>query len=215
MDAPNSRIGGFSPSREEFCQFCHILYERHLAAGAGGNVAARCGKGIWLTPTGCSLRDVKPEKIAVVDAHGVLVQGETPTKEGTLHLSVLEERPDMNVVLHVHGAHIIAASTLLDPGPSSLPALTPGFVYHAFPLPMIPFMVPGSPELAADVTKALSATGACAVLMQNHGLVTIGTDFQKALNVAEEIDEAARVYVLTNGKAPSISREDIQRIQSL
>jgi ribulose-5-phosphate 4-epimerase/fuculose-1-phosphate aldolase len=205
----------FSPSREDFCGCCRLLYERHLATGVGGNVAARSGSRIWLTPTGCSLRDVQPEQIAVVDAHGVLHQGDTPTKEAGMHLGVLRERADINVVLHVHGACLIAASTLLHPGASSLPALTPGFVYYAFPLPMLPFMVPGSPELASRVTEALSGQGDCAVLLQNHGLVTAGKSFREALNIAEEIDEAARIYVLTGGKAPSISEKHITAIKSI
>ena len=212
MDAPNFQTGDFCPSREDFCRFCHLLYERHLVAGVGGNVAVRCGNRIWLTPAGFSLRDVETENIAVVDAHGVLIQGERPTKEAGIHLGVLKKRPDVNIVLHVHGAYIIAASTLLDPGPCSLPALTPGFVYYAFPLPMLPFMAPGSSDLATGVTEALSVQSACAVLMQNHGLVTAGKDFREALNIAEEIDEAARVFVLTGGKASSISREHINTI---
>jgi ribulose-5-phosphate 4-epimerase/fuculose-1-phosphate aldolase len=206
---------GFSASREEFCQVCHLLYERHLATGVGGNVAARSGNRIWLTPSGCSLRDVQPKDIAVVDAHGVLIQGPIPTKEAALHLGVLGVRPDVNVVFHLHGPYIIAASTMVDPGPTSLPAVTPGFIYYAYPLKMLPFAVPGSADLAKSVTEALSEKGSCAVLLKNHGLVTAGKDLREALNIAEEIDEAARVYVLTGGKTHPIAREDIDSIKSI
>lgn len=214
MGASNIQKDVFYPSREDFCGFCRLLYERHFATGVGGNAAARCGNRIWLTPTGCSLRDVQPDDISVVDAHGALIQGGMPTKEAGMHLGILRSRPEINVVFHLHGPYIIAASTLFDPGLSTLPALTPGFVYYAFPLPMLPFMVPGSPDLAKSVTEALSGEGACAVLLQNHGLVTVGKDFQEALNIAEEIDEAARVHVLTGGKTPSISGKHIEEIKS-
>ncbi|MBW1781389.1 MAG: class II aldolase/adducin family protein [Deltaproteobacteria bacterium] len=205
----------FSASKEDFCRFCHLLYERHLATGVGGNVAARFGNRIWFTPSGCSLRDVLPKRIAVVDSKGRLIEGDMPTKEADMHLGVLRSRPEINVVFHLHGPYIIAASTMLDPGPSSLPPLTPGFVYHAFPLPMIPFRVPGSPDLSKSVTDILSGKGVNAVLLQNHGLVTTGKDFEEAMNIAEEIDEAARIYVLTAGKAPPIASENIERIKSL
>jgi len=214
MDEPRMETRKIYPSKREFCQFCRLLYERRLAVGTGGNVAARSGHRIWLTPTGISLRDIQPADIAVVDANGILLDGRPSTKEAGLHLGVLRTRPDIHVVLHVHGDYIIAASLLLKPGPCALPALTPGFVYHAYPLAMLPFMAPGSPDLAAGVAQALSEPGARAVLLQNHGLVTVGKDFHDALNVAEEIDEAARVHVLVGGKGPAISDRHIAWIQS-
>lgn len=204
----------FTPTPEAFSHYCRLIYDRHLAAGTGGNVAARCGPLIWLTPGGCSLRDIQPDRIAVLDEVGSHLQGARPTKEAGMHLRVLGTRPDIHVVLHVHGAPIIAASLLLEPGPSSLPALTPGFVFHAFPLPMLPFMVPGSPELASGVDKALSGPGSRAVMLQNHGLVTVGRDFDEALDIAEEIDEAARVFLLSQGRGPLICEGHILRIQS-
>jgi len=214
MDELHFHGGMGSLSRKGFCRFCRLLYERHLAVGTGGNVAVRSESRVWMTPTGCSLRTVHPEDIAVVELNGIRFQGKPPTKEAGLHLGVLSSRPDVDVVLHVHGAYLIAASVLLKPGPCTLPALTPGFVYHAYPLPMLPFMVPGSPDLAEGVTQALSKAGTRAVLLQNHGLVTIGKDFNEALAVAEEIDEAARVHVLSGGRGSSLSDSDIEKIQA-
>ena len=215
MDPAHIQKGDVSPSREDFCRFCHILYERHLATGVGGNVAARSGKRIFLTPSGYSLRDVQPHRVSVLDSKGVLIEGEMPTKEANMHLGVLRARSDVTVVFHLHGPYIIAASTLFDPGSSTLPALTPGFVYYAYPLKMLPFFVPGSDDLAKGVTDVLSDKGTCAVLLKNHGLVTIGKDFREALNIAEEIEEAARVYVLTAGKASVIPLKDVEMIQAL
>ena len=215
MTSKDDQRDDFSALKEEFCRFCHLLYERHLATGVGGNIAARSGTRILLTPTDYSLRDLHPDIVSVISEKGLLVEGEKPTKEANMHLRVLHQRPDINVVFHLHGPYIIAASTLLDPGPTSLPALTPGFVYYAYPLPMIPFMVPGSSDLAKSVSEALSDKGACAVLLKNHGLVTVGKSFEEALNIAEEIDEAARIYVLTGGKASSIPSENIDTIKFL
>ena len=205
----------FSASKDDFCRFCNLLYQRHLAAGIGGNISARSGNRIFLTPSDYSLRDVKPDIVAVVNEEGDLIDGGRPTKEADMHLRILRRRPDINVVFHLHGPYIIAASTIFDPGPSTLPALTPGFVYYAYPLPMIPFMVPGSQELAETITRGLSGRTSYATLLKNHGLITVGKDFREALNIAEEIDEAARVYLLTDGKASSIPLEDIEKIKSL
>lgn len=205
----------FTASRKDFCEFCRLLYDRHLVTGVGGNVAARSGNRIFLTPTGCSLRALKPERIAVVNGEGRLLEGDPPTTESHIHMETLRARPDINVVIHLHGAYLIAVSTLLNPGPNALPPLTPGFVYYAYPLPMIPFMVPGTKKLSSSVSTELTIKKGCTVLLQNHGLITAGKDFSEALNIAEEIDEAARVYILTRGRATRISDKDIVKIKAL
>ena len=174
-------------------------------------MAARLAEEVFLTPSGYSLRDVQPHMVAVLSNKGDVLEGMPPTKDADMHLNVLHTRADVNVVCHVHGAFIIAASALMKPGSNSLPPLTPGFVHFAYPLPMIPFMVPGSDELAHTVAKALSFKERRAVLLQNHGLVTLGKDFEEALNIAEEIDEAARIMVLTAGKASTIPLENLHQ----
>jgi len=208
--------GGRQPiSKEGFCRSCRLLYNAELVRGVGGNISERVGDEVYVTPSGYSLRDITPDDVVTVDMEGSVLNEGTPTKDIDMHLGILRARPDINVVCHVHGAFIIAASTLLDPGQDALPPLTPGFVYFAHPLNMIPFMVPGSTELAGTVTGHFSEPARRALLLQNHGLVTVGESFQEALNIAEEIDEAVRIYLLTNGRAKSIPPDDIKKIKDL
>ena len=215
MVSKDNQRDNLSDAKEEFCRFCHLLYERHLTAGFGGNIAARYGERVLLTPTEYSLRDLHPDTVSVVNKRGILMEGDKPTKEADIHLGILRERSEINVVFHLHGPHIIAASTMFEPGPSTLPAITPGFACYAYPLPMIPFMVPGSPDLAKSVSETLSCKGSYAMLLLNHGLITVGKDFNEALNIAEEVDEAAQVYILTRGKARPISSQDIDHLKAL
>ena len=209
--------GGQNPpvSKEDFSLFCRLLYERHLVTGFGGNASVRVGDKILITPSGCSLRDMNPEMVVTVNKEGRVLKGGTPTKDVEVHLGILHARPDINVVCHVHGAFIIATSTLIEPGPDVLPALTPGFVFFARPLTMIPFMAPGTKELARAVTEQFSNASCRALLLQNHGLVTVGENFEEAVNVAEEVDEAARIYILTNGKGEDISEDNVRKIKGL
>ena len=198
-----------SSSREDFCRCCHLLYERRLVCGVGGNISARTGDNVFITPSGYSLRDIKPDMVTKLSKDGTILEGGTPTKDNEMHLGILRALPEINVVLHTHGSYITAATGLLKPGSDTLPPLTPGFVYYAHPLPMLPFFVPGTVVLANSVIKELSTNGRRAVLLQNHGLVSIGRDFQEATNIAEEIDEAARIFILTGGKASAIPPEDV------
>lgn len=190
--------------KKEFCSWCHLVYARRLVSGAGGNLSARMGDIVLVTPTGRSLRDMTPALVVEMDLDGVIKRGGRPTREALMHLEILRRRPDINVVCHVHGDYIIAAGIMLNPGAASIPPITPGFAYAAYPLPLLPFLVPGSEELSMAVAEAVSSSGKSAVLLQSHGLVTAGSDYGEAVNIAEEIDEAARIYVLSRGKAPSL-----------
>jgi ribulose-5-phosphate 4-epimerase/fuculose-1-phosphate aldolase len=202
-------------SRESFASFCRTLYDRHLATGIGGNVSARRGRRYWITPSGISMRDMTPERIVIVDSDGRVQKKAVPSSEFPMHRLIYEKRSDVNIICHVHGGYIIAASNLLDPGPDSLPPLTPGFVYFAYPLPLLPFYVPGSDTFARAVGDPFSNPALRALLLKNHGLITVGADMAEALNIAEEIHEAAEVFILTAGKGTRIDNELIPRISSI
>jgi len=202
-------------SKADFCRFCRTLYERHLVSGSGGNLSVRVGEKIFVTPSGCSLRDLEPERVVTVNPRGDVLDGAEPTKDVAMHLGIMGKRSDIRVVCHVHGASIIAASTLLIPGQDVLPPLTPGFVYFVHPLAMLPFLVPGSEALARATTERFRNPECSALLLQNHGLVTVGRDFDGAFNLAEEVEEATRIYVLTNGKAGEIPEEGVKEIKSM
>jgi ribulose-5-phosphate 4-epimerase/fuculose-1-phosphate aldolase len=206
-------MGKYQISKEEFCLFCRLLYDRHLVTGVGGNVSARIGNRFFVTPSGYSLRALSPDMVVTLDQKGRVLEGGVPTKDVGMHMGVLGIRPHINVVCHVHGAFIIAASALMDPGPDTLPPITPGFAYFAHPLRMVPFKVPGTKEFASATTEQFSHPACRALLLQNHGLVTTGENLEEAVNIAEEIDEAARIYLMTNGKAKAISVEDVRKIK--
>jgi len=175
-------------------------------------VAARAGNETFLTPSGYSLRDMKTDLVVTINETGEILGPASPTKDVNMHLRILRARAEVNIVCHIHGAYIIAASAMLDPGPDAFPSLTPGFVCFAHPLPMIPFMVPGTETLAKTVATQLAKNNSRAVLLQNHGLVALGKDFSEALNIAEEVDEAARIFVLTAGRARVIPADDLDKI---
>ncbi len=162
------------PSKESLAAFCKILYERHLVTGVGGNVSVKIGNRFLVTPSGISLRDITAESIVTVGSDGSISHGGNPSKDFTMHRHIFKERDDIKAVCHVHGGHIIAASTILETGPNSLPPLTPGFTCLAYPLPMLPFLLPGSSELSEAVGQYFANRKLRALLLRNHGLITVG-----------------------------------------
>jgi ribulose-5-phosphate 4-epimerase/fuculose-1-phosphate aldolase len=139
--------------------------------------------------------------VLFIDAEGRVAGDGRPSKELAMHRGVLAARPDVNVVCHVHGSFITAVTTLYDAGDDTLPPLCPGHVYYAWPLPMLPYHIPGAATLAEAVAKAYEDTNLLALLLKNHGLITVGTTLADAVNVAEEVDEAAMIWIHTQGRA--------------
>jgi len=197
--------------RSELERLCTRLYDRRLVSGCGGNVAGRLGRGMIVTPSGGSLGDVTAEDLVVVDADGNFPEGCVPTKEAGLHRAILDARSDALIVIHTHNPAATAVSTLVEPTPDVLPPLTPGFAAFGWPLPLIAFHVPGTQELVDAVVANLPEKNA--ILLQNHGLVVWGSSPSQALIIAEEIEEAAHVYLVTGGKARPIAPETARRIR--
>ena len=203
--------------KKEFSDFCNSLYNRNLVCGVGGNVSVRLNDKVFVTPSGYSLGEITPDAVVSVNMDCKVLNGDTPSKEIGMHLRIYKVRSDVNTVCHVHGASLIAFSTLITPGKDVLPPITPGFVYLAHPLAMLPFIMPGSEKLSEAVKEIFSSSNCGALLLQNHGLVTTGKSFQEAINIAEEIDEAVNIWLLTKGKGEVIPDDgvtDIKRLKS-
>ena len=190
--------------RDNLAALCNLLYDRHLVVGAGGNVSARHGDGFLTTPTGVSLRDMTPDRIITLDTDGQPTGPVRPSKELAMHLGIFRARPDVQVVCHVHGSYITALTALFEPGADTLPCLCPGHTYYAHPLPMLPCFVPGTTDLAEATAAAFADEERLAVLLANHGLITVGTTPADVVNITEEVDEAAMIWFHTGGRARTL-----------
>lgn len=217
------------PAREAVVAACRHLAARGLSPGGSGNVSVRVGDDLLVTPTGSSLSRVRPEDLALVPVADVPrdeapagatpgsaastgtarvagsadVGGPRPSKELPLHRAVYAARPDARAVVHLHSPAAVAASCLdpaalpADAATGPLPATTPYQVMRLGDLPVAPFALPGSAELAAGV--AALAGGAPVLLLANHGSVVAGTHLDAAVDLAEELEAAARVVLLLHG----------------
>jgi ribulose-5-phosphate 4-epimerase/fuculose-1-phosphate aldolase len=188
-----------SELRERLVVHGRSLYGRGYAAGSAGNISVRVDDGILVTPTGSCLGHLEPGRISKVSMDGVLVSGDKPTKEVYLHLAVYEERPDAAAVVHLHSAHAVAVSCLTDVDPEDvLPPLTPYYVMRVGTLPLVRYHRPGSDGLAVDVRAR--AKGHSAVLLAHHGPAVWNRSLDAAVYAAEELEEAAKVYLLVRNR---------------
>lgn len=175
------------------CEAARALVARGLVLGRGGNVSLREKGVVHISPRGAALDHLTPDAFVAVDLASGRVRGEgRPSSELPMHLACYRARADARVVIHCHPAHVIALASL----GWGLPAMTPDFLVYmaATELPTVPYMTPGSEELAAAVADALAR--APAVLLGNHGLVAVGEDVERALTRVLLAEETARIYLM-------------------
>ena len=185
-------------TRDLIVQMAKSLFDRGLTFGSSGNISVRMEDGWLMTPTGCSMGNIEPEKISKLDINGNLISGDPPTKESFLHLAMYEKRPQDSAVVHLHSTHSVAVSCLDDINPKNvLPPITAYYVMRIGTLPLIPYFPPGDIKLAKVVREMASEHHA--VLLANHGPVVSGKSLQDAVYATEELEETAKLFLLLHG----------------
>ncbi|MBZ9988871.1 aldolase [Mesorhizobium sp. BH1-1-5] len=182
--------------RDEICRWGDSMFKRGYTAGSSGNLSARLPDGFLVTPTNSCLGYLEPARLSKLDPAGVAVSGDAPTKEIPLHLAFYEARPQAGGVVHLHSTYATALSCLEDTDPEdTIPSITPYVVMRVGRVPLIPYTHPGSTDTGILV-KTLAPDHA-AVLLANHGPVVSGRSFRDAVFAAEELEETAKLVLLT------------------
>ena len=174
--------------REAIAAVSRSLAADGLVLGTSGNVSARAGDHVAITPTGAVLAELEPDQVTIVDLAGDVVDGRlAPTSELDLHLGVYE-RYGAGAVVHTHAPVATALSCVLD----EVPCVHYEMLQLGGPVPVARYETFGTPELAATVLDALE--GKAAVLMANHGALTTGADPQAAADLTRLLEWACSVY---------------------
>ncbi|MCR8726066.1 3-oxo-tetronate 4-phosphate decarboxylase [Frigidibacter sp. ROC022] len=185
--------------RDEIARFARSLFERGLTPGSSGNISARLSDGsVLVTPTGSSMGFLDPAEISHLAADMTHLSGARPTKEVPLHSAFYDTRRTTGAVVHLHSTHAVALSMLPDTDPENvLPALTPYAIMRLGKVQLLPFFLPGDPAMGAAVRGLAGRRSA--VLLANHGPVVAGRDLASAVFAMEELEETAKLALLTRG----------------
>jgi len=170
---------------------CRQLAAQGLIAGRDGNLSVRLSAGrVLATPSGFIKSLVTPADMVEVDLDGNPVRrtSRKPTSELELHLRILRHRPDVNAVVH---AHPPAATGFAVAGQTIPGNLLPELIFVVGPVPLVPFGMPGTPELGDRVVPYLK--GHDALLLASHGAVTLGATLDEAWIRMESLEHAARI----------------------
>jgi L-fuculose-phosphate aldolase len=182
--------------KRELVKVSRRCYERNLICATGGNVSCRVpGKDAMLIKSsGSAFSDMTELDVVMVDFDGNLLEGNKQlSKEWRFHAGILKARPDVNVVIHVHPPYATAIAAKHD----ELPLVTnhaKGYLKH---VPTIGAAGSGSELLADYVIEQYNDPERVAILMKEHGIITVGDSFNKAFYLAEMLEDTAKIALFS------------------
>lgn len=202
--------------REEICEICHRMWQLGWVAANDGNVSAKLEDGTFLaTPTGISKSFITPEKLVHIDREGRILEGlegYRPSSEIKMHLRCYEEREDVRGVLHAHppvATGFAVANKSLDDYSMIETVIALGSI------PLTPYGTPSTYEVPDAIAPYLKEHDA--MLLANHGALTVGADVWTAYYRMETLELFAKITLNATllGGAKEISRENIDRLISM
>lgn len=183
--------------RETLCQVCRRLVKTGLVVGSSGNVSMRLKTNdddlVLITPMGLALEGLNPHELAVIDLEGEPVEEDLPpSSESALHLMVYRRRPDVGSVVH---AHPVFSSVAAVSGREIPPIVDEVVIKIGGSVQVAEYAFPGTEELAEKAVDALGDR--MAVLLRNHGLITVGKSAEEALDNSLLVERLAQIFLYT------------------
>lgn len=180
--------------RREIIDRCREMNEKGINQGTSGNISARFGDRMLISPSAISYDELEPEMIASLplDGDGEWEGPKKPSSEWRFHFALLRERADANAVLHAHPTYC----TTLAMARKEIPACH--YMIAAFGgnnVRCAGYATFGTESLSKLAVQAMEERTAC--LLANHGMIVIGDTLGKAMWRAVELETIARQYYLS------------------
>ena len=190
------------------------LRRNGLVAWTAGNVSARVPGAdlLVIKPSGVDYDDLTPASMVVCDFDGTVVEGDHAASSDTAaHAYVYAHRPDVGGVVHTHSPYATAWAARGEEIPCVLTAMADEF---GGPIPVGPFALIGGTAIGEGIVSTLEGHRSPAVLMQNHGVFTIGKDARAAVKAAVMCEDVARTIHLARalGEPLPMQQSDIDSL---
>ncbi|WP_030231168.1 L-ribulose-5-phosphate 4-epimerase [Streptomyces sp. NRRL S-350] len=190
------------------------LVRYNLVVWTAGNVSARVpGEDLLvIKPSGVSYDELTPHNMIVCDLDGNVVEGDhSPSSDTAAHAYVYRHMPEVGGVVHTHSTFACAWAARGEAVPCVLTAMADEFGAE---IPIGPFALIGDDSIGRGIVDTLKGHRSPAVLMQNHGVFTIGKDAKAAVKAAVMCEDVARTVHLSRqlGEPLPIAQADIDSL---
>jgi L-ribulose-5-phosphate 4-epimerase len=183
-------------TREALVGLHQELVTNELVVWTGGNVSQRMKFDdgspdlFAIKPSGVRYDQLDADSMVVCDLDGNLVMGTlSPSSDTAAHAYVYRNMPEVNGVVHTHSNYACAWAAVGKEIPCILTAIADEF---GGPIPVGPFAIIGDDSIGRGIVQTLSGHRSPAVLMQNHGVFTIGPDARSAVKAAVMCEDNAK-----------------------
>jgi ribulose-5-phosphate 4-epimerase/fuculose-1-phosphate aldolase len=207
-------------SREEICRIGASLYARGYVHASAGNISVKLDDGSFLiTPTDACLGHLVPNELAHVSAEGVQLSGALASKTLTLHRSIYAASPHARCVIHTHATHLVSLTLQgVWRDTDIVPPITPYYVMKVGHVPLIDYQRPGAPSVATEVSRVIQDSTAQAktirgVMLDRLGPVVWHQSLAEASAVLEELEETAKLWLMSDRQATALSDSQIQELR--
>jgi len=194
---------------------CNLeLPKNDLVKMTSGNVSGRDAETnlVVIKPSGVSFEDLTPAHMVVVDMDGNVVEGDLkPSTDTDTHLFVYNHRPDVFGMVHTHSVYASTFAVLGQPIPACLTACA----MLGGEVPLGGYAPIGGEEIGQEIIDKIGR--ALAIIMQNHGVFTIGSSPQEATKIAVEVEEVAKIthLAMTRGEPIQLSEDQVDYMVDL
>ncbi|MFI0939673.1 L-ribulose-5-phosphate 4-epimerase [Streptomyces sp. NPDC021020] len=200
--------------RRQVSELHQELVRYQLVVWTAGNVSARVpgSDHFVIKPSGVGYDALTEHDMVVCDLQGRVVEGElAPSSDTAAHAYVYRHMPEVGGVVHTHSTYACAWAVRGEPVPCVLTAMADEFGAE---IPVGPFALIGDDSIGRGIVETLRGHRSPAVLMQNHGVFTVGKDARAAVKAAVMCEDVARtVHISRQLGAPlPIPAADVDRL---
>ena len=175
----------------EIISVSNEIYNKGLVSGKSGNISARFGDVIAITPTLKSLSNLKEEDIVLVNMDGEVLTKGKPSSEVNMHLEIYKKRPDVNAIVHTHSPYATGFA-FSDKNLKRLEGF--GAIKNPY-ISSIEYEKPGTDELAKSASEGIGKEDV--LILKKHGVICVSDELKEAMLLAVFVEETAKTQFIS------------------